>query len=348
MPIPRALLPLAAAACLIVSSPPTLADELSVALADAVRSFLDTLDASQRARVQFPFDSEERFNWFYVPREREGLPLKRMSPAQQQAALRVVEAGLSQKGYSKAEAIRALEPVLAAIENNPVRRDPENYYLTVFGEPGADATWGLRWEGHHLSLHWTIVQGKAIATTPQFFGSNPAEVRSGPKKGTRVLHAEEDLGRALVQALDEAQRKVAIVAPEAPSDILTTNERKAGILEQTGLAYKDMTAQQRGMLLALIEEYASAQPRKLAAERIRTIRDAGLDEVRFAWMGSIEKGGLHYYRVQGPTFLIEYDCVQNEGNHIHAVWRDFDGDFGRDLLEEHYRNSPHHHGHRPD
>lgn len=214
-----------------MSSPSTLADELSVELAGTARSFLDTLDASQRARVQFAFDSEERFNWFYVPREREGLPLKRMSPAQQQAALRVVEAGLSQKGYSKAEAVRALEPVLAAIENNPVRRDPENYYLTVFGEPGADATWGLRWEGHHLSLHWTIVEGKAIATTPQFFGSNPAEVRSGPKKGTRVLHAEEDLGRALVHALDEAQRRVAIVAPEAPSDILTTNERKAGILE---------------------------------------------------------------------------------------------------------------------
>lgn len=336
------LLPLLVVACLMVSSPSMQADELSAALAEAVRSFLDTLDASQRARVQFPFDSEERFNWFYVPREREGLPLKRMTPAQQQAALKVLQTGLSQKGYSKAEAIRALEPVLAAIENDPVRRDPENYYLTVFGEPGVDTTWGLRWEGHHLSLHWTLVNGKAIATTPQFFGSNPAEVRSGPKRGTRVLHAEEDLGRALVQALDEAQRRVAIVSPEAPADILTTNTRKAGILEQTGLAYRDMTAEQRGMLLALIEEYASAMPRRLAAERVQKIRNAGLDDVRFAWMGSTEKGGLHYYRVQGPTFLIEYDCVQNGGNHIHAVWRDFDGDFGRDLLEEHYRNSPHH------
>ena len=325
-----------------MSSPPTQADPLSVALTDAVRSFLDTLDAPQRASVQLPFDSEERFNWFYVPRGREGLPLKRMSPDQQRAALRVVEAGLSQKGYSKAEAVRALEPVLAAIENNPVRRDPEHYYLTVFGEPDATKTWGLRWEGHHLSLHWTLVGGTAIATTPQFFGSNPAEVRSGPKKGTRVLHAEEDLGRALVHALDETQRRAAVVAPEAPADILTTNVRKAGILEQTGLAYRDMTSAQRGMLLALIEEYASAQPRALAAERIRKVRDAGLDEVRFAWMGPIEKGALHYYRVQGPTFLIEYDCVQDGGNHIHAVWRDFEGDFGRDLLEEHYRNSPHH------
>lgn len=331
-------------ACLTVFARPTQADPLSAGLSDAARAFIESLDAAQKAKVQFAFDSEERFNWFYVPREREGLPLGKMTPPQQKAALRVIEAGLSQKGYSKAEAVRALEPVLAAIENDPVRRDPENYYLTVFGDPSPTGTWGLRWEGHHISLHWTLVDGKAIATTPQFFGSNPAEVRAGPKKGTRVLHAEEDLGRALVQALTGAQRKTAVVAPVAPNDILTTNARKAGIQEQTGLTYREMTAGQRGMLLALIDEYAGAQPKKLAAERIQKIRKAGLDQVRFAWMGPIEKGAQHYYRVQGPTFLIEYDCVQNEGNHIHAVWRDFSGDFGADLLEEHYRKSPHHHG----
>lgn len=318
------------------------AESLPAELARAAGAFLGTLDDEQRGKVQFAFDSEERFNWFYVPRVREGLPLKRMRAPQQQAALDLLRVGLSQKGFSKAEAVRALEPVLAEIESNPVRRDPELYYLTIFGEPSPDGAWGMRWEGHHLSLHWTIVNGAAVATTPQFFGSNPAEVREGTKKGTRVLHAEEDLARALLTALSDAQRTTAIVSDTAPDDILTTNARKAAIQENVGLSYGDMTVEQRGMLLALIDEYASAQPKAQAAERIEKIRTAGFEQVKFAWMGPVQKGALHYYRVQGPTFLIEYDNTQNDGNHVHAVWRDFAGDFGVDLLEEHYRNSPHH------
>jgi len=323
---------------------PTAADALSDRLAGAASAFLATLAPAERAKVQLAFDSDERLNWFYIPKEREGLPLKRMSPPQQTAALHLIATGLSQKGYSKAEAVRALDLVLAEIEKDSVRRDPEKYYLTVFGDPSPTGTWGMRWEGHHVSLHWTLVKGVAIATTPQFFGSNPAEVRDGPKKGTRVLHAEEDLGRALVTALSPEQRATAVLSPTAPADILTTNTRKAAIQENTGLSHRDMTAPQRGLLLALIEEYASTQPAALAAERVAKLRKAGLDAVKFAWMGGIEKGALHYYRVQGPTFLIEYDCVQNEGNHIHAVWRDFDGDFGIDLLEQHYKKSAHHHG----
>jgi Protein of unknown function (DUF3500) len=325
---------------------PTAADALSERLAGAASAFLATFAPAERAKVQLAFDSDERFNWFYIPKDREGLPLKQMSPAQQKAALHLIETGLSQKGYSKAEAIRALDLVLAEIEKDPVRRDPEKYYLTLFGEPSPTGTWGMRWEGHHVSLHWTLVNGVAIATTPQFFGSNPAEVRNGPKKGTRVLHAEEDLGRALITALSPEQRAAAVVSPTAPADILTTNTRKAAIQQNAGLTYKAMTPTQRGMLLTLIEEYASTQPKVLASERVAKLRKAGLDAVTFAWMGGIEKGALHYYRVQGPTFLIEYDCVQNEGNHIHAVWRDFDGDFGVDLLEQHYKKSAHHHGQR--
>jgi hypothetical protein len=321
------------------------ADALSSELAASAKAFVGSLDETQRGKVQLAFDSDERFNWFYIPKDREGLPLKQMTASQQQAALKLLQVGLSQKGFSKAETIRHLDIVLAEIEKDPVRRDIEKYYLTIFGEPSADGTWGMRWEGHHISLHWTIVNGTAIATTPQFFGSNPAEVREGPQKGTRALHAEEDLGRALVTALTDAQRSVAVIAPAAPNDILTTNTRKAAILENTGLAYADMTTAQRGMLLALIEEYASAQPKALAAERVAKLRKAGLDGIKFAWMGGIEKGALHYYRVQGPTFLIEYDCVQNGGNHIHAVWRDFDGDFGLDLLEQHYKKSAHHQKH---
>ena len=318
------------------------AQDVAGPLTKAAMIFLEALDDQQRTKARHAFDSDERFNWFYIPKEREGLPLKQMTPAQQQLALAVVKAGLSEAGYTKAETIRGLDTVLAEMEKDPVRRDIEKYYLTFFGTPSPGGTWGMRWEGHHLSLHWTVVNGKAIATTPQFFGSNPAEVREGPKKGLRALAGEEDLGRALVTALDQPRRARAVISPTAPADILTTNTRKAAIQEATGLPYAEMTVEQRGMLLALLNEYAAAQPQALAAERIARVKKAGLDKIVFAWMGGIEKGALHYYRVQGPTFLIEYDNTQNDGNHVHAVWRDFDGDFGLDLLGEHYKKSAHH------
>ena len=328
--------------CLILEAPPTCADPVPPGLAPAAASFLSTLDPARKAKAQLSFDSTERLNWFYIPKDREGLPLGQMTPAQQRAALALVEAGLSQKGFSKAEAVRALDAVLAEIERDPVRRDVGKYYLTIFGEPSDTGTWGMRWEGHHVSFHWTLVGGRASATTPQFFGSNPAEVRDGPKKGTRVLGAEQDLGRALLLALTDAQRAVAIVSANAPADILTANSRKAAIQDNTGLPYADMTPTQRGLLLALIEEYASAQAPPVAAARVAALKAAGLDEVKFAWMGGADTGAPHYYRVQGPTFLIEYDCVQDGANHIHAVWRDMEGDFGLDLLEAHYRHAPHH------
>jgi hypothetical protein len=324
------------------AAPAARSDEVAGPLTAAAMKFLQTLDDGQRAKARHAFDSEERFNWYYIPKDREGLPLKLMNPAQQQLALAVVKAGLSEAGYTKAETIRALDTVLAEMEKDPVRRDIEKYYLTFFGTPAPGGSWGMRWEGHHLSLHWTVVNGKAIATTPQFFGSNPAEVREGPKKGLRALAGEEDLGRALVTALDAPRRARAVIADAAPSDILTTNTRKAAIQAATGLPYSEMTTEQRGMLLALLNEYAAAQPKALAVERIAKVKKAGLDKIVFAWMGGIEKGALHYYRLQGPTFLIEYDNVQNGGNHVHAVWRDFAGDFGLDLLEEHYRKSAHH------
>jgi hypothetical protein len=311
-------------------------------MAAAAEQFLATLDASQRSKAQLPFDTDERFNWHFVPRPRAGLPLKQMTATQRAAALALLAAGLSQKGYGKAEAIRALETVLAEIERNPVRRDPELYYVTIFGEPSADATWGWRYEGHHLSQNWTIVRGRSIASSPQFFGSNPAEVRSGPQKGTRVLAAEEDLARALLATLTEAQRGKAVISPDAPDDILTGDARQAAIQADAGIAAAELTPEQVGMLVALIDEYASAQPRALAQARLEKIRAAGLDRVKFAWMGGTARGERHYYRVQGPTFLIEYDNTQNDANHVHAVWRDFRGDFGEDLLATHYASSPHH------
>jgi hypothetical protein len=332
-------------ALVAMTTPPVAAQTPAAAMATSSQHFLCTLDAAQRGRAQLAFDADERFNWNFVPMVRAGVPFKQMTPPQREAALALLRAGLSEKGYGKAEAVRALEVILAEIEKNPVRRDPELYYLVFFGEPSATGTWGWRYEGHHISLTWTLVAGASIASTPQFFGSNPAEVRHGPKKGLRVLAAEEDLARAVLESLTPEQRKQGIISTEAPDDILTSNHRKAAIQENRGVAYSDMTTEQRGLLMALIDEYANAQPHALARARLEKLRSAGLDTVRFAWMGAVERGQRHYYRVQGPTFLIEYDNTQNDANHIHAVWRDFEGDFGLDLLEQHYRRAPQGHGH---
>jgi hypothetical protein len=315
------------------------ADRPESRMARAAAALLATLHPDQAAKIRWPFDSDERFNWHFVPRERQGLSLKAMTQAQRDAAIDLLRAGLSAKGYSKAETIRSLEIVLHALEGT-ARRDPDQYYFTIFGEPGSDR-WGWRYEGHHISQNWTVVNGNALATTPQFFGANPAEVREGPQKGTRALAVEEDLAYELLRSLDETQRKTAIIDPKAPNDVLTTNSREAAIQEDRGLAYAQMNASQKALLMKLVEANAAAQPDAVARERVAKLKAAGLDKIKFAWMGALEPGQGHYYRVQGPTFLIEFDNTQNNANHIHLVWRDFKGDWGRDLLAEHYKTSQH-------
>jgi len=310
---------------------------------EAARSFLATLDPARKSQAVLPFNSEERFRWFYTPVSRKGIPLKELKAPQRQAALALLRAGLSEKGYTKAETIRQLEAVLRELEGSSgPTRDPDLYFFTFFGEPAADGAWGWRYEGHHCSQNWTILNGQVVGSSPQFFGANPAEVRNGPMKGTRVLSSEEDLARTLVKSLSGEQRAEAVLSTTAPGDILTSNQRKAAIQANTGIAYNKLGKDQQGTLLALIEEYLGAQPRAEARQRLERIRETGFDQIKFGWMGGLEKGQGHYYRVQGSTFLIEYDNTQDDANHIHCVWRDFNGDWGSDLLAEHYRNSPHH------
>ena len=313
---------------------------------DAAGTFLASLDPAQKSKTVFPFNSEERFRWFYTPVSRKGIALNELNPSQQQAAVALLHAGLSEKGYTKAETIRKLELVLRDLEQNRgPERDPDLYFFTFFGEPAANGAWGWRYEGHHCSQNWTLVNGKSIGSSPQFFGANPADVHDGPMKGTRVLGAEEDLGRSLVKSLSTAQSATAVLRASAPSDIVTSNQRKAAIQENKGIGYSQLSKDQQGILLALIEEYLGAQPPAEARRRLEKIRRAGLDQIKFAWMGGLEKGEGHYYRVQGSTFLVEYDNTQNNANHIHCVWRDFNGDWGEDLLAAHYASSPHHRQH---
>ena len=315
-----------------------LASQKSAAtMAKAAGQFLDGLNADQRAKAAFPFDGEERLRWHFIPSgtfERKGLMIKEMSEAQRAQAHALLETGLSQRGYLTATGIMALEDILRAAENR-MSRDRDAYYFSVFGTPSAQGAWGWRVEGHHISLRFAIVKGAMIASSPAFLGTNPAEVRDGAQKGLRLLADREDAGRALVESLDASQRQAAIINAVAPTDIATMNKNDIVPLDPVGLTATTLTPKQRELLMRIIDVYASVMETDVAADLAKKIQQAGANKITFAWAGETERGKKHYYRVQGPTFLIEFDNTQNDGNHVHSVWRDFNGDFGRDLLREH-------------
>lgn len=224
----------------------------------------------------------------------------------------------------------------------PIVRDPELYFFSIFGTPSAKGGWAMRVEGHHLSMHFAIDGAKAsVVTTPFFMGSNPADVREGPRAGFRALASQEDTARALLATLTDAQKTTAVIAPQPPGEIATATTVKVDPLTPAGLMSADMTAAQRDLLMKIIEAYTAVQTTDVAADRLARIKGAGLDKIGFVWAGSTEKGQRYHYRLQGPTFLIEHNNTQNQGNHVHSVWRDFNGDFGRDLLAEHLKAVAH-------
>ncbi|MFN7924711.1 MAG: DUF3500 domain-containing protein [Bryobacteraceae bacterium] len=318
------------------------------AMTRSAQAFLKSLSPEQRAKVKMPFEGDERLFWHYIPtddipkrynRPRNGLIISEMAGPQRPLAMALLASGLSQAGFIKATSIMSLEEVLKVMEKDTVnRRNPEKYHFSIFGEPSDEGTWGFRVEGHHVSLHFTIHKGR-LAGTPTFFGANPHEVREGERAGLRVLAREEDLGRELIKGLDDGQRKVAIVTAEAYKDILTEASRKAALQGQpNGLSISKMNSKQREMLNNLLDEYVYNVPDQVAQSRSEKIKKAG-NNIYFAWAGGIEKGDPHYYRVSAPTFLVEYDNTQNGANHTHTVWREFEGDFGLDLLKDHIQSS---------
>lgn len=310
------------------------------AMADAATAFLKDLNAEQRSKASFTFDDDSRFEFRFTPRARTGLPLKDMTEAQRARAHALLRTGLSLRGYASATDIIALENVLRAIEpprtGSAIVRDAELYFVSIYGEAGRTAPWGWKFEGHHLSLNFTLVEGKPEVFAPSFFGSSPAVIRDGPRAGARALREEEESGRALMAAFTDAQRSQARFSVDAPREMITGESREAKHLESVGVAYAQMSPAQRRLLERVLDAYLGRVAPDLATARLDAIRKGGMDQLRFGWAGTLEVGGPHYYRVQGPTLLIEYDNVQNGANHIHSVWRDFNGDFGRDLLKEHY------------
>ncbi len=315
--------------------------EQATVMADAANAFLSSLWADQKATATYTFEDDQRFDWHFIPKLRKGLSFGAMQPFQQKLATSLLAAGLSQQGLIKAETIMSLDQVLLLLEGGagPNRRDPDNYYVTIFGTPAAKGTWGYRVEGHHLSQNFTIVDGR-VADSPSFFGSNPAEVKTGPRKGLRVLAAEDDFGYELLEALDNSQKETAVVDKTALKDIITMASRKAALNgAPNGLAAAKMTAAQYDKLLTLVDLYANNVAPQMAEQRMQLARKQPKNATFFAWTGDTARGGLHYYRVQTPAFLIEMDCTQDKGNHIHSVWRDYEGDFGLDLLKTHYAAS---------
>ena len=310
-------------------------------MARAATAFLGGLTAEQRTKAQFQIGDAERKNWHFVPRARLGLPLKEMTEPQRTLAKALLQAGVSQRGYLKATQIMELEIVLRELGGNPTQRDPEQYFFSVFGTPSNAQPWGWRVEGHHLSLNFTVIGGSPVATAPAFYGTNPAEVRTGSRQGLRVLGAEEDLARELVTSLDSSQRAIAIIAPDAPNDIATMNTLDISPLTPPGISVAQLRPPQVATLRRVVDEYLGRMADPIASERRARLERSDFSRITFAWAGTLERGGRHYYRVQGPSFLIEYDNTQNGANHVHSVWRDFAGDFGADLLREHYQQVPH-------
>lgn len=308
-------------------------------LADRATRFLSLLDDDQSKKARYEFADEERYNWHFVPRERNGISFNDLNESQRQAALSLLKASLSEQGYQKATNIMALENILREVENraaDDTYRDPLNYYITIFGEPGEEKIWGWRLEGHHISINFSSADGEIVSSTPTFWGSNPAIVRSGRYTGRQILKQETDLGFTLVNSLNTGQMKEAIFSNKAPAEIITGNQRTAELQEPSGLPFTKMTDQQKKLFLQLLNLYVKNYQLGFSKRLMDKIEEAGIHNLSFAWAGSLQPGAGHYYRIQGPMLLIEYDNTQNNANHVHTVVRDLTNDFAEDILKEHY------------
>ncbi len=306
---------------------------------------VNSLDSIQRAKAVFPFDDMSRYDWNYLPPSlipRKGVCLKDLDSIQKSNVYALLKSFLSDKGFLRTQDIMNNEYYLKALEPDMIHRIPENHFITFYGTPAKDSVWGWKFSGHHIALNYTIVNNQ-LALTPIFFGVYPAEIKAGQNKGRRIIKEEEDIGFELINMLASEQKATAIFQSKSFSDIVTTNAIQVGPLTPVGIVAKDLTTQQKNILNKLIVSHLSSMPTKIAEMRMKRIVSEDFNQIRFGWAGSLIKGVPHYYRIQGKTFLIEFDNTTHNANHIHIVWRDFNGDFGVDLLNEHYKKSKHHH-----
>ena len=309
-------------------------------MADSATYFLAALTDEQRAKATYEMSNDERLNWHFIPKTRNGLSLKEMTQTQRALAQALLASGMGARGFINALTISTLEDILLELEKGKgPTRDGELYFVTIFGKPGPENAWAWRFEGHHLSLNFTIIKGKIVTSAPAFMGSNPENILEGPRKGMRLLGEVEDAGRNVINSLTDDQKKKAIFLTEVPKDIFTGNARKADISKPGGILVSEMTPPQKELVMTLIKEYVNRMRPELAAQDLEKLEKAGVEKISFGWIGELELKKPHYYRVFGPTFLIEYDNIQNNANHVHSVWRDMENDFGGDLLRKHYEET---------
>ncbi len=302
-----------------VSAEAVQSDRLVAGMTSAAIQFLSALDANKRSKASYVFADAERQRWHWTTPgnfPRNGLPLNEMSEAQQTLALALLRASVSEIGYQKALDIMSLQVDLG--------NDPKLYFVTVFGEPGAADGWGWRWEGHHISRQFTL-KGEQIAVTPFFLGAWPTQNNAG----LRAMPREEDAARELILSLNDNERRSAIFQQETLTRHVTQNQPYVTPLDLVGIAAGSLSAEQQTLILEIIQTYLSVLPVSIATPHFARIEAAGLDKIQFGWAGSLEPRQPHYYRLQGPTFLLEFDNSRNRGAHIHSVWRDFAEDFGQ-------------------
>jgi Protein of unknown function (DUF3500) len=309
-------------------------------MADSANKFLAALTPEQKAKATFAFDDPHREKWYFTPQQdkqknptRKGVRLEELTGDQKMAALELLRTGLSAKGFDQAATIMSLEAILAELETKgSMVRNPQWYFVSVFGEPSNTGPWGWRVEGHHLSVNLTLDKGEIVSATPLLFASNPAEVKQGPKKGLRALPETEELAKTLIASLTEEQKTVALQPKQHPE--IKEGQPTAAVGEPVGLPAAKMTDDQKAALQKLLEGYANRLPADVAAVELKRVRDAGPEKVHFAyWVGEDKKGKPYTYRVHGPTFVVEFlnvqgDSAGNPANHIHSGWRRLPADFG--------------------
>lgn len=304
------------------------------AMGAAALAFRNSLTEDQKQLCTFGFDDPERLNWHFIPRPRKGIPLKSLEGESLAKATLLIKSGLSETGYDQTMNVMSLEEVLYLLEPGDRayrrdRRDPGKYYISLFGDLSVKGTkWGWRLEGHHLSLNYTIENGVVVSTTPEFFGSNPGVIEAGPGRSIRILAPEEDLARQILKLCSPEQKAKMSISETAPNDIRAANLPQPELGDLVGLAQEEMSLDQQGLLRDLLEEYMKNMPEQIGRRRRAEIDQAGWKTIRLSWWGGSERNQPHYYRIQGPTFQVEYNNVQNEANHVHSVWRTTAGDFG--------------------
>jgi hypothetical protein len=326
--------------CLLLS--PVLSGQ---SLAAAAKSFVALLNDDQKVKAILPFDTEERYNFHYIPKDdRKGISMNELDEQQKQAAIHLLRMGVTGETIKKMQGIMQLEMVLRTLEGRSADdhyRDPGKYFLTIFGQPETNTIWGLRFEGHHISFNFSVNNDIITAGTPSFLGANPAIVQEGPQKNKEVLKEETNMAFALLHTLSQQERTKAVIDTNVPGDIITGARRKAMIEHPQGIRYSEMNPAAQREMLALLQLYIHRYTKLFADDMFEEIKAAGLDNLWFTWAGYTEKktGSPCYYRIQGPTIVIEYDNTQNNANHIHTVVRDLKNDFGGDELLEHYRQA---------